>query len=1001
MIEEHSLRHYLTEKDYSLFETFRRTEDKVCKDVLDYLSQEGFTSHGRVHSENIERKLNEFLPSQFKKEMSAMEIYLLLNSIFMHDIGMMDRDYPLQSIFEIRSSHHQRSKKIIIQKYKDFFLEESLSFRIADISYAHGLSNINDYDEFDYIDGYGEIRIKLLMALLRIGDILDWAKGRAPILAKEFLKVSSDSCRYWLEHSFIESIKCDNKSFQIEISGVPRGKWSQEKLGEIQEWFQKEIDILSQIFQSNGLSYKKVDLKIHKYKLKEYTPARMGKNPFQFLLSYNNESRDLYFGRHKELTDFIENIFSNRYMFLLGESGIGKTSFIQAGLVPIFEELEIKPIYIENYNNGKNELLLHLRTILSENSDDLDLLLKKMSEKGFKIVIILDQFEKNLYDYSMTIDFLNVIEKIVRNDKSDIKIIFALRDDFTKNLWDFSKERQLNLLSDKNLFTLYKPSVSTIKEIINNSLKQANINIKEEEVTIIIEDLFAIHQKSYVFFPDLQIVFSVLCEEHLTSNENIFSLYNKNNGSEAIISNYFAEKIWKDFTEEEINICRAIIIQLTTLDGIREQLDLNDIIKKVSAEEKRVRGLIERLINKRIIKRFVVGDCEYFELIHDFMAKKYAETLSDDEKIKKSLNEMLRHSMSDWLRHGILIDDEKIKLIMKHFDDVTLTDNIRKLIIRSVCSYEYYGIDELRKKWVSELNITEKDMPFLHELVCNYKVSEKGYSSLTYPYAWNLLEKITDIQEMAITLLDETSNVNHCALLVDVLVPSRWETKDLQTYEKFVTKVVTFLNKMIEQNNLGDNTEIVNDIFEKLIDAENMKTLFDGFGKNKGIVFKMLVEHFVYYKNNWGAWFILYGAKKTSKYFKKDLTDALKICKLESEETIYTPNFVALVRAIENADYFDKYANYLLERPSYGNVAAKREMIHAIAELNPTRAEATLITLLSDESVQIIKDAAEQLAIVGTKKSLPILYEVMKTSRSSELVAIKNAISTIEYKLRR
>ncbi|PKN37936.1 MAG: hypothetical protein CVU62_09455 [Deltaproteobacteria bacterium HGW-Deltaproteobacteria-2] len=995
MIEEQSLRYYLTEKNSSLFEMFRRTEDKVSKDVLDYLSQEGFTGHGRTHCETIERKLNEFLPINFKKNMSAIEIYLLLNSIYLHDVGMLERDYPGQSIFEIRSLHHQRSKKIIKGRYKDFFLEESTCFRIADISYAHGVSDLNEFDEIDYIDGYGDIRLKLLMALLRIGDVLDWAKSRAPILTKEILKVGSDSCKYWIDHNFIESIKCDSNSFQLEIIGIPRGKWSKDKLSEIQNWFQRELDILSPIFESNGLSYKKVNLKIQKYKLKEYTPERAGKNPFQFLLSYNNESRDLYFGRQKELTNFIENIFTNRYLFLLGESGIGKTSFIQAGLIPIFEELEIKPIYIENYHNGKNELLMTLQTISEDGSDDLDLLLKKITDKGLKIAIVLDQFEKNLYDYSTTTDFLNVIEKIVRSEKSDVKIMFALRDDFTKNLWDFSKERKLNLLNDRNLFTLYKPAVSTIKEIVNNSLKTAGIYIKDEELNIIIEDLFAIHQKSYIFLPDLQIVFSVLCEEHLISGEDLFLLYKKNKGSEAIITDYFAEKIWKDFTEEEKNICRTIIVQLTTLDGIREQLDLNELLRKIIANEELVKNLLGKLINKRIIKRFVVERREYYELIHDFMAKKYSETMTEEEKMKKSLNEMLRHSLSDWMRHGIVIDEDKLRLIMKHFNEISLTDDIRKLIIRAICMHSFYAVNDDMKQWITALNITSKDMPFLLELLRAYVTNQQGYNNLIYPYSWNLLGQLTDIQEIAITLLENSSDINYCECLVDKMIV-RWWHQDIIKHEDFSIRVVKFLNAMFVQKKASDDTKTLKRILIQLINANNMKNLFEGFGANKDIVFGMVIEGLI---ESSYSWMVFEKAKKIGAFFKEDLIRALKLFKIESEERIYHPCFVAIVRALELHDYFDKYTHYLLDQPSYGNVAAKREMILAIAAVDPQKAEDTLITLLADSSVQIIKDAAENIARIGTKKSLIALQRAMEKSRSTELVAIKNAIEAIESRV--
>jgi len=345
MIEKETLRGILSQRNGELFQAFTKTEQKVKKEILDHLSQDGFTSHGASHSANVERKIDELVPTPVKESLTSIEIYLLLSAVYLHDIGMASRDFSGQSIAEIRSTHHVRSRSTIIEKYLDLYLEESIAFRIADICLAHGLHSLDEFEDMDYIDGYGDIRLKFIMALLRIGDLLDWSKSRAPIITSDLLKIGGDSYKYWIQHSFVDSIRCDNVKYQIDINGIPKGRWSKSLLVEIQTWAQNEIEIVSNILAQNQMPYAKVNLKFQKYKYQEYSPDRVGKNPFQFLLSYSDDTRDLYFGREQELHKFIQDLFSHNYLFLLGESGIGKTSFVKAGVMPVLEELSMKFLY--------------------------------------------------------------------------------------------------------------------------------------------------------------------------------------------------------------------------------------------------------------------------------------------------------------------------------------------------------------------------------------------------------------------------------------------------------------------------------------------------------------------------------------------------------------------------------------------------------------------------------------------------------------------------------
>ncbi|NIM46530.1 MAG: hypothetical protein GTO54_13070, partial [Nitrososphaeria archaeon] len=62
-------------------------------------------------------------------------------------------------------------------------------------------------------------------------------------------------------------------------------------------------------------------------------------NPYKGLAAFTEADADLFFGRGEDIDILLGKVCSYGMVTLLGESGIGKTSLLRAGLTPQLEKL--------------------------------------------------------------------------------------------------------------------------------------------------------------------------------------------------------------------------------------------------------------------------------------------------------------------------------------------------------------------------------------------------------------------------------------------------------------------------------------------------------------------------------------------------------------------------------------------------------------------------------------------------------------------------------------
>jgi hypothetical protein len=85
-------------------------------------------------------------------------------------------------------------------------------------------------------------------------------------------------------------------------------------------------------------------------------PAIDEKNPWLGLASFTEETRQYFFGRDEEVAELARRVQRKLLTVLFGQSGLGKTSILRAGLVPRLRAQGYCPVYVRiDYSRGSPE----------------------------------------------------------------------------------------------------------------------------------------------------------------------------------------------------------------------------------------------------------------------------------------------------------------------------------------------------------------------------------------------------------------------------------------------------------------------------------------------------------------------------------------------------------------------------------------------------------------------------------------------------------------------
>ncbi|AKB27652.1 Chaperone protein HtpG [Methanosarcina siciliae T4/M] len=185
-----------------------------------------YTLHDIGHSNRIISIINNLVkgidPNHLK--LNKQEIFCLLASAYLHDVGMLIEKPDDQNIVNIniknnmepitkedliRKNHHLRSGEYIYEKHAELGLNPSELICIKLICEGHRLIDLNSYEE-EHLIGNDPIRIRFLAALFRISDELDIFSDRAPSKLRHLLiNMPPSSQLEWIKHHYTTGVRIE------------------------------------------------------------------------------------------------------------------------------------------------------------------------------------------------------------------------------------------------------------------------------------------------------------------------------------------------------------------------------------------------------------------------------------------------------------------------------------------------------------------------------------------------------------------------------------------------------------------------------------------------------------------------------------------------------------------------------------------------------------------------------------------------------------------------
>ncbi|MCP4344862.1 MAG: hypothetical protein GY795_04970 [Desulfobacterales bacterium] len=381
-----------------------------------------------------------------------------------------------------------------------------------------------------------------------------------------------------------------------------------------------------------------------------------------------------------------------KIIVLHGESGTGKTSILEAGLMPVmmkeaYKNREFLPILIRNYTDWaksvwkklsnshlketENEKKISSFQIENPFSYILDILRKK-EKQNFLTVLIFDQFEEFFFTrpkledriqfYTFIRDSLNI---------SFVKIILSVREDYLHHLLECNRFADIdsinnNILDKKIRYHVGNFTPEDARATIGYLNERSNFNPESALIDKIIHDLT--DEAGQIRPIELQILGSQLHTQKIKT----LDAYK----SKKVLLNGFLEEVIHDCGEKNKDVTLIVLYLLTNENNIRPLKTWTEITNELKKQDIKIESnqldlVLEILKGSGIVSVIPERLGERYQIVHDYLVpliREKAEPLIvylNKNKVERELKEKAQIELREKeLRQKIVSKGKELKLAM-------------------------------------------------------------------------------------------------------------------------------------------------------------------------------------------------------------------------------------------------------------------------------------------------------------------------------------------------
>jgi WD40 repeat protein len=448
-------------------------------------------------------------------------------------------------------------------------------------------------------------------------------------------------------------------------------------------------------------------------KLPDKAPEQLPDSPYKNLYYYTPDDADIFFGRCQSTLDVLKHLADDRYPLLLlhGGSGVGKSSFLMAGLIPRLTARQ-QPVFDPiRYDEKLNLVPKKLRQALFGN-DDITAIHAQLNAEGEQPTVwVLDQLEEIFFTpQTKAVDsdndtenslskadqqdnipdalnlFLKTLQALFPHDHPEswpnARIILSLRTEWFGELHDACRHYQLSS-RDYLLKPLGKTDIiEVIEQPSSNALLLKKYGLQIEQLPNgrlaeqIADDL--LEDKASNIAPPLQIMLSKLWQqiEHLPMDQRIWTqaLYEEQKAQGLLLSEHLEQQL-KEISELENDWGKRAYNSGLLLDVLHAHTTLQGTAKTLSVAEYNkfyahvsFRDALAKNLTDRYLLVDPLNNKKQLRLAHDSLATIVKARYEISDLPGQRAQRVLHSRKADWKlikdeHKGTALDNHDLKLV--------------------------------------------------------------------------------------------------------------------------------------------------------------------------------------------------------------------------------------------------------------------------------------------------------------------------------------------------
>jgi WD40 repeat protein len=382
--------------------------------------------------------------------------------------------------------------------------------------------------------------------------------------------------------------------------------------------------------------------------------------PYPGLRAYTEEDAALYFGRERELDAVLETLRHDAGVAVVGPSGVGKTSLIQAGVIPrLREQGELRVIALRPGSLPLARLARRVSDLLPEDERDgkalaellvqgpavLGLLLEQVSAGG-QLLLFVDQLEEidAALDPADRSAFLEAVRSAASSGADGpVRVVLVLRDDRIGRLSSIPGGREL--LEQVRIVPLGCPPPEDLRQALVAPLAGTGVRYEEGLVQEMVDAVGGEPTALVLLSFTARALWDRRASDTLRRSD-----YEALGGVEGALAEH-AEGVLAGLEPGEVQTARRLLLRLASDQSVDEESLL------AGSSDRSAGRVLERLAQGRLVvvhRGDLDDEAARVELVHGSLARRWPRLRAwlDEARGRLSLLQEVEQAAGLWDRRG-------------------------------------------------------------------------------------------------------------------------------------------------------------------------------------------------------------------------------------------------------------------------------------------------------------------------------------------------------------